>query len=171
MARLPALDQAKMNKRQKEIYDDIVSGPRGNVRGPLAVWLYRAELADKAQQLGRYCRYDSSLSPRLSELAILTTARIWYAAFEWQAHVPHALAAGIDQAVVDALAADHDPDFSNDDEQLVYEFSRELNLTRGVHVRHAVLHGRIWCGHGDLHFHFSRVRRHVCEGGLGDSSS
>ena len=65
-------------------------------------------------------------------MAILTTARIWDAAFEWQAHVPDALAAGIDQAVVDALAADHDPDFSNDDEQLVYEFSRELNLTRGV---------------------------------------
>ena len=66
------------------------------------------------------------------ELAILTTARIWDAAFEWQAHVLHALAAGIDQAVVDALAADHDPDFPNDDEQLVYEFSRELNLTRAV---------------------------------------
>ncbi len=48
------------------------------------------------------------------------------------AHVPRALAAGIDRAVVEALAADHDPDFSNDDEQLVYEFSRELNLTRGV---------------------------------------
>ena len=132
MARLLALDQAKMNKRQKEIYNDIISGPRGNVRGPLAVWLYRAELADKAQQLGRYCRYESSLSPRLSELAILTTARIWGAAFEWQAHVPHELAAGIDQDVVDAMAKDHDPDFSNDDEQLVYEFSRELNLTRKV---------------------------------------
>jgi len=132
MARLPALDQTKMNNRQKEIYDDIVSGPRGKVRGPLAVWLYRAELADKAQQLGRYCRYDSSLSPRLSELAILTTARIWDAAFEWQAHVPHALAAEIEQSVVDALAADIDPDFSNDDEQLIYEFSRELNLKRGV---------------------------------------
>ena len=132
MARLPALDQTKMNNRQKEIYDDIVSGPRGKVRGPLAVWLYRAELADKAQQLGRYCRYDSSLSPRLSELAILTTARIWDAAFEWQAHVPHALSAGIEQSVVDALAADIDPDFSNDDEQLIYEFSRELNLKRGV---------------------------------------
>ena len=67
MARLLALDQAKMNKRQQEIYGDIVSGPRGNVRGPLEVWLYRAELADKAQQLGRYCRYCllyTSPSPR-----------------------------------------------------------------------------------------------------------
>ena len=43
-----------------------------------------------------------------------------------------ALAAGIEQSVVDALAADIDPDFSNDDEQLIYEFSRELNLKRGV---------------------------------------
>ena len=132
MARLPALAQAKMSKRQKEIYDDIASGPRGNVRGPLAVWLYRPELADKAQQLGRYCRYDSSLSPRLSELAILTTARIWDAAFEWQAHVPPALAAGVAHHIIDSLAADKDPVFSADDEQLVYEFSRELNLTRGV---------------------------------------
>ena len=132
MTRLKPLDTGLMTDRQKQVYDAIVSGPRGQVRGPLAVWLHRPELASKAQELGQYCRYDSALPPRLSELAILTTARIWDAAFEWQAHVPHALAAGIDQAVVDALAADHDPDFSNDDEQLVYEFSRELNLTRGV---------------------------------------
>ena len=132
MTRLKPLDTGLMTDRQKQVYDAIISGPRGQVRGPLAVWLHRPELASKAQKLGQYCRYDSALPPRLSELAILTTARVWDAAFEWQAHVPHALAAGIEQAVVDALAADHDPDFSNDDEQLVYEFSRELNLTRGV---------------------------------------
>ena len=132
MARLSALNQAKMNKRQKEIYDDIISGPRGNVRGPLAVWLYRAELADKAQQLGRYCRYDSSLSPRLSELAILTTARIWDAAFEWQAHVPHALAGGITPAVIASLESDETPQFDKTDEAVVYAFARELNMTRAV---------------------------------------
>lgn len=132
MARLPALDQTQMNKRQIEVYRDIASGPRGNVRGPLAIWLHRPDLADKAQQLGQYCRYDSSLSPRLSELAILTTARIWDAAFEWQAHVPHALAAGVDDAVIDALANDRAPEFAAEDEALVYEFTRELNLERGV---------------------------------------
>ncbi|MBL6595950.1 MAG: carboxymuconolactone decarboxylase family protein [Candidatus Puniceispirillum sp.] len=132
MARLPALDHAQMTAKQKEIYQEIASGPRGNVRGPLAVWLHRPDLADKAQQLGRYCRYDSSLSPRLSELAILTTARIWDAAFEWQAHVPHARAAGVDEEIIDALANDQAPEFAAEDEALVYEFTRELNLARGV---------------------------------------
>jgi 4-carboxymuconolactone decarboxylase len=132
MARLPILSPETMTPRQREVHDAIASGPRGRVGGPLAIWLYRPDLADRAQQLGRYCRYDSSLPPRLSELAILTTARIWDAAYEWQAHVPHALAGGVDQAIIDALANDQVPAFVADDEALVYEFTRELNLTRAV---------------------------------------
>ena len=81
MARLPTLKQSQMDDRQKQVYSVISAGPRGNVRGPLAVWLHRVDLADKAQALGQYCRYNSSLAPRLSELAILTTARIWDATF------------------------------------------------------------------------------------------
>jgi 4-carboxymuconolactone decarboxylase len=132
MTRLPLLDPERMSPAQKEVHDVIVSGPRGRVQGPLAMWLYRPDLADKAQRLGRYCRYDSSLPPRLSELAILITARIWDAAYEWNAHVPHAQAGGVDQTVIDALAADQEPIFTAEDEQLVYDFARELNLTRGV---------------------------------------
>lgn len=132
MARLPLIDPQMMSPAQKEVHDAIVSGPRGGVRGPLAMWLYRPGLADRAQQLGRYCRYDSSLPPRLSELAILTTARIWDAAYEWNAHVPHALAGGVDQSIIDALAADEAPVFTAEDERLVYDFARELNQTRTV---------------------------------------
>ena len=68
--RLKNLDYSDMNQEQKKIYDDIASGPRGSVRGPLAVWMHRAGLADKAQSLGAYCRYSSSLEPLLSEFAI-----------------------------------------------------------------------------------------------------
>ena len=132
MARLSTLDQSQMDENQKKVYQAIASGPRGNVRGPLAIWLYRAKFADKAQALGQYCRYDSSLPFRLSELAILTTACIWDAAFEWQAHVSPALAAGVDPAIIDALAANKTPVFAADDEALVYEFTRELNISRGV---------------------------------------
>ncbi|MEK9849675.1 MAG: carboxymuconolactone decarboxylase family protein [Candidatus Puniceispirillum sp.] len=132
MARLPVLDPDQMSIAQKEVYDAIAAGPRGGARGPLAMWLYRPELADKAQQLGRYCRYDSSLPPRLSELAILTTARLWDAAYEWNAHVPHAEAAGVSPDIIAALAADQTPIFTADDEQLVYEFTRALNLERSI---------------------------------------
>jgi 4-carboxymuconolactone decarboxylase len=132
MTRLKPLDTGLMTDRQKQVYDAIVSGPRGQVRGPLAIWLHRPELASKAQKLGQYCRYDSALPPRLSELAILTTARIWNAAFEWQAHVSHALAGGITPAVIASLEIDETPQFDNADEAVVYAFSRELNMTRAV---------------------------------------
>ena len=52
MAGLPTIKQSQMDDRQKQVYDVIASGPRGNVRGPLAIWLHRVDLADKAQALG-----------------------------------------------------------------------------------------------------------------------
>ena len=130
MARLKTIENTDMTERQRQIHEEIVSGPRGQVRGPLAIWLYRPELADRAQRLGQYCRYDTSLEPRLSELAILTTARIWDAAFEWQAHVPHALAGGVDSSIIDALSADQTPSFVSKDEEIVYRITREINITR-----------------------------------------
>ena len=130
MARLKTIENNDMTERQRQIYDEIVSGPRGQVRGPLNIWLYRPELADRAQRLGQYCRYDTSLEPRLSELAILTTARIWDAEFEWQAHVPHALAGGVDSSIIDALSADQTPSFVSKDEEIVYRITREINITR-----------------------------------------
>jgi len=132
MARIPQLDPANLTERQAEVYQAIASGPRGGVHGPLAVWLNRPELADKAQQLGRYCRYDSSLPPRLSELAILVTARIWDAAFEWQAHVPHARKAGHSDEIISALSRNEEPVFTKVDETLVYRIARELNLDRKI---------------------------------------
>lgn len=75
--RLDAPDPATCSPLQREIHHAIVSGPRGGVSGPLAVWLHRPELAALAQDLGRYCRHDTSFEPRLSELCILVTARIF----------------------------------------------------------------------------------------------
>ena len=121
-----------MSAEQRTIHDRIASGPRGGVRGPLALWLHRPELADKAQALGRYCRYETCLPPRLSELAILTTARIWDAAYEWQAHLQPAREAGLSEEVIVALEEDKPPAFHNPDEELVYCFTRELNLTKAV---------------------------------------
>ena len=132
MTRLPVPAPAQMSAEQRKIHDRIASGPRGGVRGPLARWLHRPELADKAQALGRYCRYETCLPPRLSELAILTTARIWDAAYEWQAHLQPAREAGLSEEVIVALGEDKTPAFHNPDEELVYSFTRELNLTKAV---------------------------------------
>src|SRR3546814_2670330 len=77
MAKLLPPDPANMSEHQRRVYDAIMSGPRGRVRGPLAAWLHRPGLAEPAQALGQYCRYDSSLDPALSELAILNMTALW----------------------------------------------------------------------------------------------
>lgn len=132
MNRLKAIDPDHLNQAQGVIYDAIATGPRKGVRGPLAIWLHRPELAQCAQNLGRYCRYDSSLEPRLSELAILLLGRHWLAEYEWAAHKPFALEAGLSPAVIDAIRDDRQPAFEHEDEALVYAFIRQLHDTRQV---------------------------------------
>ncbi len=128
--RLPPLDRDHMNDEQKRVYDIIASGPRGRVRGPLAVWLNRPELAETAQALGAYCRYGSSLEPRLSELAILTMARLWSSEFEWWAHKPIALRAGLDPSIVEALRIGAVPSFDDSEAEIVYRVITTLNNDR-----------------------------------------
>ena len=132
MARLGTPKRETLTAEQTRVYDAIASGPRGQVVGPLGVWLHRACLADKAQQLGQYCRYDSSLEPRLSELAILVTARIWDAGFEWDSHEPPARAAGLADNIITALANDETPEFEHADESVVYRVSRQLNEDKEI---------------------------------------
>jgi len=132
MARLTMPDASTFSEHQKRVHDAIASGPRGRVRGPLAVWLNRPGLAEHAQALGQYCRYDSSLPTRLSELAILTMAVAWQAEFEWWAHKPIALEAGVPAEVVDALCRGDDIPFVMADERVVHAFVSSLVETRHV---------------------------------------
>jgi 4-carboxymuconolactone decarboxylase len=132
MSRLPAVNPDLLDPAQRVVYDAIANGPRKGVRGPLAVWLHRPQLADRAQALGQYCRYDSSLPPRLSELAILLLGRHWLAEYEWAAHKPFALEAGLSIDVIDAIRDGRAPDFVNADEAAVYAFITQLHATRGV---------------------------------------
>ena len=132
MARLPLLKPEEMTPEQKTVHDTIIAGPRGQVRGPLAIWLRRPELADRAQAFGQYCRYNSSLPPRLSELAILIMAKIWGSEFEWWAHKPLALKAGIPAEVVESIRTGQTPSFSNKDEAIIQAVLLALHETRRI---------------------------------------
>ena len=132
MSRLDPPDVSAMDERQREVYDAIASGPRGKVHGPLAIWLHRPEFAGKAQNLGEYCRFGSSLEPQLSELAILVTARIYGSEFEWQAHKRIGLEAGVDPDVIEAIRKFETPVFQRDEEVSVYEFAKALQNDKRV---------------------------------------
>ena len=132
MSRLPELPYDEMTAEQQRAHDEIAAGPRGKVVGPLKVWLHSPELADRAQKLGAYVRYDSTLPAKLSELAILVTARQWRAGFEWTSHVGPARTAGIPDEVIEAIRVGTEPALSNARSRTVYAVARELHETRAL---------------------------------------
>lgn len=125
MSRLGKFDPARLAPEQRSIYDAIVSGPRGSISGPFVPWLQSPALADRAQKLGEFCRFNTSLPKRLSELAILVTARYWKAQFEWYAHETMARAGGLAQPIIDAIRERLPPPGMQADEQAVYDFCSE----------------------------------------------
>ena len=72
--RLPAIAPEAMTPAQKAVAEAIMAGPRGGLRGPFNAWLHSPEFADRMQKVGEYIRFQSSLGPRLNEMAILMTA-------------------------------------------------------------------------------------------------
>jgi 4-carboxymuconolactone decarboxylase len=132
MTRVNTLDVSAMTPDQRNVHDAIANGPRGSVRGPLAVWLHRPELAQTAQALGAYCRYNTLLTPRLAELAILIVARFWSSEYEWYAHKPIALKSGVTEATVEAIRCHSAPTFEQADERAVYEFVSALQSLKYV---------------------------------------
>ncbi len=121
-----------MTDEQRRVADAIRASPRGVVQGPLLAWLHSPALADRAQALGAFCRYGTSLPPRLSELAIITAGAFWQAGFEWHVHAPIAVAAGLDAAAVEALRTGATPHFEAEDEQAVWRFAHHLLNDKAV---------------------------------------
>ena len=130
--RFRPLAETEMSEAQREVYRDIASGPRGGVRGPFNALLRSPELADRAQKLGEWVRFKSSLPERLKEFAILVTARHWNAQYEWHAHHVHALKAGLDPRLAAELALGKRPAGMKDDEAAVHDFCKELHEKKSV---------------------------------------
>src|SRR5579863_7507516 len=130
--RMPEIPLDKMTAAQRSIADSIMSGPRKRMSGPFNTWLRSPELADRLQKVGEYVRFNTSLDKRINEMAILMTAQAWGAQYEWYAHAPLALKAGLDPAVLKAIGAGQKPASMKDDEAIVWEFTTQLRRDRSV---------------------------------------
>jgi 4-carboxymuconolactone decarboxylase len=136
--RVAILREEQLNPTQRALMDAMRSGPRGQslpIRGPFAAFLHAPAFGDLAQRLGAHCRYKTTVTPRLSEFAILCTARLWRAQFEWYAHEPMALKAGVSPRTVRDLKAGRVPKSAPKDERAIYDFIQELYKTRRVSDR------------------------------------
>jgi 4-carboxymuconolactone decarboxylase len=130
--RMPEIPLDKMTTAQRSIADAIMTGPRKRMSGPFNAWLRSPELADRLQKVGEYVRFNTSLDKRVNEMAIIMTAQAWGSQYEWYAHAPLAIKAGLDPATVAAIGAGRKPDNMKDDEAVVWEFTTQLRRDHGV---------------------------------------
>ena len=130
--RFKPLAYAEMTAPQKKMFENLISGERRGASGPFNVLLRSPEMGDLAQQFGASMRFHSSIPPRLNELAIIITARHWTSQYEWYAHRRAAQAAGLNQSIIDAVAAGRRPASMAPDEAAVYNFVSELLTTKQV---------------------------------------
>jgi 4-carboxymuconolactone decarboxylase len=106
LSRLPLLERAELDAEGQQHYDAVVSsGSRTLVglRGPSGIWLHSPKLAGYLRAANQYLRFETALDRRLTELAILVTARALDNQFEWTAHEPAALAEGLDAEIIDLV--------------------------------------------------------------------
>ena len=127
---LPSVDE--MTAEQRDVHDEIVTGVRAQLIGPLRAVIHSPDLARRWSRLGEYLRFSTMLPKKLNELAIIVTGRRWNAQLEFHIHAQAAQAAGLDPACIEAIRVAQPPAFADDAELEVYEFARQLQQAGNV---------------------------------------
>lgn len=127
--RFPPIAPESRNEAQRKLAEDIASGPRGGVRGPFLPLMHHPAFASHVQQIGGFLRYGTSIPHALVELAILVIARRWTCQFEWYAHAPIGLKAGLPQALVNEIALGKRPAAMDADQAIIFDVTSEIMQT------------------------------------------
>ncbi|HLI98979.1 MAG TPA: carboxymuconolactone decarboxylase family protein [Bradyrhizobium sp.] len=130
--RLKLLSPDEMSAEQRQTYDESVAGKRGKPPAPMMAWLNSPEMARHATRLGEVLRFDTIFPAKLSEIAILVTARHWTSHYEWFAHKRLALNGGMDPAIIDAICDRRTPQFDDPKAQMIFDVAKSLHEARGL---------------------------------------
>ena len=106
LSRLPLVTRDEMDEQGQAFYD-TVTGPQSRtlvgLQGPSGIWLHSPALGARVRAVNQYLRFETMLERRLTELAILVTARELDNQFEWTAHEPAALKEGLDPTIIEVV--------------------------------------------------------------------
>jgi 4-carboxymuconolactone decarboxylase len=124
--RFEPIPKDQWTDEQRKVAEAIVSGPRGELRGPFVPLLHAPALAAKVQELGEVIRFKTGIPDNLLEIAVLVTARHHNCANIWESHDRLARKAGVGGEIIAAIAQYHRPVSMTAEEALVYDYAREL---------------------------------------------
>jgi 4-carboxymuconolactone decarboxylase len=130
--RMGRIAPEQMTDAQRKAAEELAAGPRGEVRGPFNVLLRSPELMSPLQKVGEYLRFRSRLDRRIAEMATLIAAREWTQLYEWHAHHPLALKAGLKPEIAQAIAEGRRPAGMGQDEEIVYDLLTEAFRNKSV---------------------------------------
>jgi 4-carboxymuconolactone decarboxylase len=108
--RFPPIPPEQWNDAQRTVASAIMSGPRGELRGPFVPLLHSPGLAAHVQGLGEYIRFGTGIPDDVLEIAILMTARKRECPHIWASHSRLASKAGVSEAIIDAIRQRNLPD-------------------------------------------------------------
>lgn len=106
LARLPQIQRESLDLAGQAAFDTYVSpgtGYESGLRGPIGKWMHSPELAQAMFGVRQRVRYGSDRDQRLTELAIISVAREINNQYEYSAHEPLAVAAGLEQEIIDVV--------------------------------------------------------------------
>jgi 4-carboxymuconolactone decarboxylase len=101
------MDAARLPAPAKAMFDRIAAKRRAlgeGFGGPYLALFNHPALAERVEALGFFLKFEGVLPRTAYQFIVLSVARATGAAFEWSDHVRHALAAGLPQSLVDAIA-------------------------------------------------------------------
>jgi 4-carboxymuconolactone decarboxylase len=125
-------DSGTMTTEQIEIVESLTRGPRKGVVGPYIALMQSPRLLNLMEPLGTALRFHGSLDHRVRELAICAVARHTSNQFEWTAHAPLAVEAGVSSSTISAVLDGRCPKSIPEDEYLALEFAKSLMCGNGV---------------------------------------
>ena len=124
--RMPPIPADKLTEAQKKASEAFSEGRGYAVRGPFVPLIRSPEVMLRAKAMGDYLRFKSVLDPRINEMVIIITAREWTQNYEWHAHQPAALKAGLKREIADAIADGRRPVGMVEDEEIAYDMAIEI---------------------------------------------
>jgi 4-carboxymuconolactone decarboxylase len=134
--RYPALNPDQLSPDQKAYVENLQKPPRNNTTAlknpPFKVYMRSPELANKLEAVSDYVRWGTGLEPRLTELAIMITARQWSSQWIWRGHYRAAVRGGLDPSVGADIAAGRRPEKMKEDETILYNYAIEMYRDKAV---------------------------------------
>lgn len=130
--RMPPIPADKMTDAQQKSAAEFAAARKSAPTGPFSVMLRVPELMDLTFKWRQHVQFRSVLDQRLTELVILVTARDWTQQYEWNAHYPAAMTAGLKPEIAQAIAEGRRPERMADDEAALYDLCTELQRNHSV---------------------------------------